>query len=114
MGYRVVVHVKEVRGKCAMGYQPGDTIVVERFYIKEAGRGVCLQHHGDARVPSAPPQRCTSHSPRKREKEGTGYARRPNPRKARGRTVAFEPKGEELKPQPESYNRDPHPCPTAA
>ncbi|MCC6051354.1 MAG: hypothetical protein LM580_11645, partial [Thermofilum sp.] len=42
MGYRVVVRVKEVRGRCAMGYQPEDTIVVERFYIKEAGKGVCL------------------------------------------------------------------------
>jgi uncharacterized repeat protein (TIGR04076 family) len=41
MGYRVVVRMKEVRGRCAMGYQPGGALV-ERFYIKEAGKGVCL------------------------------------------------------------------------
>jgi uncharacterized repeat protein (TIGR04076 family) len=42
MSYRVEVRVKEVRGRCAMGYQPGDVFVVERFYVKEAGKGVCL------------------------------------------------------------------------
>jgi len=42
MGYRVVVRAREVRSRCAAGYQPGDTFVVERFYIREAGKGVCL------------------------------------------------------------------------
>ncbi|MCC6005821.1 MAG: hypothetical protein LM590_15885 [Thermofilum sp.] len=43
MSYRVVARVKEVRGgRCAMGYQPGDALVDERFCIKEAGRGACL------------------------------------------------------------------------
>ena len=40
--HRVVVRVKEVRGSCALGYEPGDAFVVERFYIKDAGKGVCL------------------------------------------------------------------------
>jgi uncharacterized repeat protein (TIGR04076 family) len=33
--------MKEVRGRCAMRYQPGGALV-ERFYIREAGKGVCL------------------------------------------------------------------------
>ena len=42
MGYRVRVYVREVRGRCAMGYEPGDRFTVEGFYIKEVGKGVCL------------------------------------------------------------------------
>jgi uncharacterized repeat protein (TIGR04076 family) len=42
MGYRVVARVKEVKGKCAMGHKPGDAFVIERFYIKDAGKGVCI------------------------------------------------------------------------
>mgnify|MGYP000288814880 CR=1 FL=1 len=42
MGYRVVIEVKEVRGRCPV-YKPGDRIVVERFYIKcGESKDVCL------------------------------------------------------------------------
>jgi len=40
--YRVRVCVREVRGNCAMGYEPGDCFVVERFYISEVGKGICI------------------------------------------------------------------------
>jgi uncharacterized repeat protein (TIGR04076 family) len=40
--YRVRVCVKEVRGNCAMGYRPGDCFVVERFYISEVRKGICI------------------------------------------------------------------------
>jgi len=33
MQYRVYVIVKEVRGHCAIGYKPGDTFIVEKYYI---------------------------------------------------------------------------------
>jgi len=33
MGYRVRVCVREVRGRCAMGYKPGDRFTVGGFYI---------------------------------------------------------------------------------
>ena len=33
VSYRVVIKVKEVIGKCAAGYKPGDMIIVENFYI---------------------------------------------------------------------------------
>ena len=42
MSYKIAVRVKEVKGKCAIRYQPGDTFVIERFYIKDAGKGSCL------------------------------------------------------------------------
>ena len=42
MAYRVRVCVKEVRGNCAMGYKPGDCFLVEKYYIRDAGKGVCL------------------------------------------------------------------------
>jgi len=31
--YRVRIIVKEVRGCCAVGYNPGDEFIVERFYV---------------------------------------------------------------------------------
>jgi len=40
--YRVRVCVREVRGNCAMSYKPGDCFVVERFYISEVGKGICI------------------------------------------------------------------------
>ena len=42
MSYGVKVCVKKVKGKCAMGYRPGDCFTVEKYYIRDAGRGVCL------------------------------------------------------------------------
>ena len=30
MGYRVVVRAREVRSRCAAGYQPGDTFTIEK------------------------------------------------------------------------------------
>jgi len=38
----VKICIKEVRGSCAMGYRPGDYFLVEKYYISDAGRGVCL------------------------------------------------------------------------
>ncbi len=34
--------VKEIRGRCAFGYKPGDCFVVERFYLSDTGRGLCI------------------------------------------------------------------------
>jgi len=42
MSYRVKICVKEVRGRCAMGYKPGYCFTVERFYVKDVGKGICL------------------------------------------------------------------------
>jgi len=33
MQYRVYITVKEVQGYCAIGYKPGDSFIVERYYI---------------------------------------------------------------------------------
>jgi uncharacterized repeat protein (TIGR04076 family) len=40
--HRVKVCVKEVRGNCAMGYNLRDCFVIERFYISEVGKGICI------------------------------------------------------------------------
>ena len=40
--YKVRVCVREVKGNCAMGYKPGDCFIVERFYISEVGKGICI------------------------------------------------------------------------
>jgi len=44
LAYRVKICVKEVRGYCSMGYKPGDCFLIEKYYIRDAGRGVCLLH----------------------------------------------------------------------
>jgi len=40
--YRVRVCVKEVNGNCAMNYKPGDCFTVERFYVSDAEKGICI------------------------------------------------------------------------
>ena len=93
MDYRVVMRVKEVRGRCAMGYQPGDTIVVEKFYVKEAGKGVCLHALAAMLTLLAPllkgvPATALGIG----KEEDTGYAQCPDPGEPYtcGGTVIFE------------------------
>jgi hypothetical protein len=52
MSYKVTVQVKEVRGRCALGYKPSDTFTIEKFYVKEAGRSDYL--HARHRRSAAP------------------------------------------------------------
>ena len=42
--YEVLVEVVEVRGKCAVGYRPGDSFKVKGFYIelKEDNNRICI------------------------------------------------------------------------
>ncbi|RLG81949.1 MAG: TIGR04076 family protein [Thermoprotei archaeon] len=40
--YRIYIIVKEVRGYCAAGYKPGDTIIIEKFYVKPQHTKICL------------------------------------------------------------------------
>jgi uncharacterized repeat protein (TIGR04076 family) len=40
--YRVRVCVKEVKGSYAMDYKLGDCFTVEKFYVSDAGKGVCI------------------------------------------------------------------------
>jgi len=42
-GYGVVVTVKEVRGKCALGYKPGDSFTAVEYYLPAGQKvPVCL------------------------------------------------------------------------
>jgi uncharacterized repeat protein (TIGR04076 family) len=38
----VKVCVKKVKGNCTMNYKPGNFLTVERSYISDAGKDVCL------------------------------------------------------------------------
>jgi uncharacterized repeat protein (TIGR04076 family) len=40
--YRVRVCFKEVNGNCAMNYKLGDCFTIERFYVSDAGKGICI------------------------------------------------------------------------
>jgi uncharacterized repeat protein (TIGR04076 family) len=40
--YRVRVCVKEVKGNCAINYKLGDCFTVERFYVSDVGKSICI------------------------------------------------------------------------
>jgi uncharacterized repeat protein (TIGR04076 family) len=40
--YRVKIYVKEVKGNCAINYKPVNFFTMERFYVSDAGKGICL------------------------------------------------------------------------
>ena len=93
MDCRVVVRVKEVRGRCAMGYEPGDAFVVERFYVKDAGKGVCLHALAAMLTLQAPPLKGVSATALGVGKEeNVGYVQCPDPGEPYtcGGTVVFE------------------------
>jgi uncharacterized repeat protein (TIGR04076 family) len=95
--YKVTVQVKEVRGNCALGYKPGDTFTIEKFYIKDTGKGVCL--HALAAMLTLPApllKGVLATALGIGEQEDTGYAQCPDPGKPYtcGGTVVFELKRE--------------------
>ncbi|MCC6005120.1 MAG: TIGR04076 family protein [Thermofilum sp.] len=99
MGYRVVVRAREVRGRCAVRYQLGGAFAVERFYIREAGKGVCLHALAAMLTLLAPllkgaPATALGIG----KEEDTGYAHCPDPGEPYtcGGTVIFELKSEKM------------------
>ncbi|WP_342803176.1 TIGR04076 family protein [Pyrobaculum sp.] len=36
------IHVKEVRGYCALGYKPGNEFFIENYYIPQNQQRICL------------------------------------------------------------------------
>jgi uncharacterized repeat protein (TIGR04076 family) len=42
LSHRIKIEVVEVRGKCALGYEPGDNFVVEKFYIASNQKPICI------------------------------------------------------------------------
>ncbi|MGC8988117.1 TIGR04076 family protein [Infirmifilum sp.] len=99
--YKVQVTVKEVRGRCAAGYAPGDSFTAEGFYIAPGQSvRVCLHALGSMLTLLSPllkgvPARQLGID----TEDDVGYAQCPDPGKpytCRG-TVAFELRREELK-----------------
>jgi len=99
MGYRVRVCVREVRGRYAMGYKPGDRFTVEGFYIEEVGEGICL--HALASMLTLLPPFLKGVSARTLgigREDDVGYVQCPDPGEPYtcGGTVVFELRRERL------------------
>ena len=98
VNYRVKITVKEVRGHCAAGYKPGDTIIVERFYIvPEKSAKICLHALSAMQtVLSAFLHESSAKELGIGETDNVGYLQCPDPGQplTRGGTVIFELKRE--------------------
>ena len=95
--YKVTVQVKEVQGNCALGYKPGDTFTIEKFYVKDTGKGVCLHALASMLTLLAPLLKGVPATALGIGREDdTGYAQCPDPGKPYtcGGTVVFELKRE--------------------
>jgi len=97
--YRVRVCVREVRGNCAMGYKPGDCFVVERFYISEVGKGICIHALSSMLTLLSPFLKGVSAKVLGiGERDDVGYVQCPDPGKPYtcGGTVVFELRRERI------------------
>jgi len=97
--YRVTVQVKEVRGNCALGYKPGDTFTIEKFYVKDTGKGVCLHVLASMLTLLAPLLKGVPATALGIGRDNdTGYVQCPDPGKPYtcGGTVVFELKREKI------------------
>jgi hypothetical protein len=56
--YRVRVRVKEVKENCTMNYKPGDSFTVERFYVSDARKGICIHAPVQMLTLSSYPKEC--------------------------------------------------------
>jgi uncharacterized repeat protein (TIGR04076 family) len=91
--------VKEVRGRCAFGYKPGDCFVVERFYLSDIGRGLCIHAFASMFTLLTPFLKGVSaKSLGIGEKDDVGYVQCPDPGEpyTSGGTVVFELKREKI------------------
>jgi len=100
MTYRVKIYVKEVRGYCSMGYKSGDCFLVEKYYISDVGKGVCL-HALAAMLTLLPPflKGVSAQALGIGREDNVGYVQCPDPGKPYtcGGTVVFELRREEIK-----------------
>jgi len=95
----VKICVKEVRGRCAFGYKPGDCFVVERFYLSDIGRGLCIHAFASMLTLLTPFLKGVSaKSLGIGEKDDVGYVQCTDPGEpyTSGGTVVFELKREKI------------------
>jgi len=100
MSYRVRACVKEIRGHYAISYKPGDCFLIERYYIRDARRGVCL--HALAAILTLVSPFLKGVSARALDmgrEDDVGYVQCPDPGEpyTSGGTVVFELRREEIK-----------------
>jgi len=97
--YRVRVCVKEVKGSCAMDYKSGDCFTVERFYVSDAGRGICIHALSSMLTLLSPLLKGVSAKDLGiGERDDVGYVQCPDPGRPYtcGGTVVFELKRERI------------------
>ena len=90
---RVVVEVVEVRGKCALGYKPGDKFIVRDYYIESMDKPICL--HALSSLLTILSLMLKGYSAKRLgigETDNTGYLQCPDPGKpyTDGGTVIFK------------------------
>ncbi|MCC5990514.1 MAG: TIGR04076 family protein [Thermosphaera sp.] len=99
MSFRIRVCVSEVRGKCALGYMPGDCFTIESFYISETSKGICIHALASMLTLLAPFLKGISARALGIGKEdNTGYVQCPDPGAPYtcGGTVVFELRREKI------------------
>lgn len=101
--YRVRVTVKEVRGYCAVGYKPGDSFTIERFYIEPSqGTRICL-HALNSMLTILTPflKGVSAKALGIGGEDNVGYLQCPDPGQpyTRGGTVVFELRRERIEDQ---------------
>jgi uncharacterized repeat protein (TIGR04076 family) len=97
--YRVRVCVKEVNGNCAIDYKLGDSFTVERFYVSDAGKGICINALGSMLTLLSPLLKGVSAKVLGiSEQDDVGYVQCPDPGKPYtcGGSVVFELRREKI------------------
>ena len=99
MSYRVRARVKEVKGRCAMGYREEECFVVERYYVTDVGKGLCL-HALCSMLTLLTPflKGVSARAPGIGKEDDVGYVQCPDPGEPYtcGGTVVFELRREKL------------------
>lgn len=100
MRTKVKIIVKEVKGKCALGYKPGDTFLIDKYYIpKMQNVPICLHALlGMSTLLSPFLKGVSAKDLGISDKEDVGYVQCPDPGKpyTDGGTVVFELKRENV------------------
>ena len=100
MPYRVRIIVEEVRGYCALGYRPGDSFVIEKYYIPGGGHPPICIHALNAMLTLLVPfmKGVSAKTLGIGDQEDVGYVQCPDPGKpyTDGGTVVFKLVREEI------------------
>ena len=98
--YGIKVCIKQVNGNCTMGYKLGDCFTIERFYVSDAGKGICIHALSSMLTLLSPLLKGVSARVLGiGEQDDVGYIQCPDPRKpyTYEGTSLFEHRGDKIK-----------------